>query len=116
MQELNKHIVELIEKYPFLSDPIVLFAPSKIPTKEEIILQKKNIKYPLIKKIRKNLKQIKKDFFIVEKKVREHHFKDFYLKNAYFDRLKDFYKVIRLLECFYEKEEYEKNMLLEEYF
>lgn len=116
MQELNKYIIALIEKYPFLSDPIVLFSASKIPTKEEILLQKKVIKYPLIKKARKNLKQIKKDFFLVEKEVKNHHFKDFYLRKAYFDRLRDFYKIIRLLECFYEKEEYEKSMLLEEYF
>jgi len=37
MQKLNKQIIKLVTKYPFLTDPIVLFNPSRIPSQKEIL-------------------------------------------------------------------------------
>jgi len=37
MKTIDKEIIGFIEKYPFFTDPIVLFNPEKIPTKEEIL-------------------------------------------------------------------------------
>jgi hypothetical protein len=37
MKTIDKEIIGFIEKYPFFTDPIVLFNPKKIPTKEEIL-------------------------------------------------------------------------------
>lgn len=116
MLQIDKEIINFITKYPFVTDPIVLFNPEKIPSKKEIIKWKLDLKYPEIDKNLKNINKVKEDFFELVSIIENHKFKNRYNEIEYKERIKDFYKIIRIIEIFYEKEEYEKFNLINEYF
>ncbi len=116
MNKLNDKIIKLVTKYPFLTDPIVLFNPSKIPSKKEILSWKLNLKYPQIDKVLWNIKTLKQDFFKIIDLLIATEFDNIYLKVEFSERLKDFYKIIKVIEIFYDAEEYEKYNLINEYF
>ena len=99
-----------------LTDPIFLFNPEKFPNREELISWKLDLRYPEIDKLREKLVEIKKDFYSLLKEVEKYNFGTNYIKIQYLERFKDFYKVIRIIECFYDEEEYEKYNLINEYF
>lgn len=116
MDKLDKEIIKLVTKYPFLTDPIVLFNPSKIPSKENILKWTLNLQYPEIDKSQIDLNKIKNNYYKVIDILNETIFETIYSKIEYSHRLKDFYKVIRIIEIFYDKNEYEKYNLVNEYF
>jgi len=116
MQKLNNQIIKLVTKYPFLTDPIVLFNPSEKPSKKDILSGKLKLKYPEIDKNLKKLEKIKKDFFKVNSLFIKSQFRTKYFEVEVQERLKDFYKVIKIIELFYEKEEFEKYNLINEYY
>ena len=116
MQKLNKQIIKLVTKYPFLTDPIVLFNPSRIPSQKEILSWELNLVYPEIDKNIKIIDEIKKDFFKITDLLIKVKFDSLYLEVEVSERLKDFHKIIRIIEIFYDKKEYEKYNLINEYF
>ena len=83
---------------------------------EEILEGKLNLTYPQIDKFLKNIKNIKKEFFELKEFSENYKFNNTYLQIEYFARIEDLYKVIRIIECFYEEEEYEKYNLINDYF
>lgn len=116
MKKLDHEIQWFITKYPFVTDPIVLFNPKSSPTKKDFLNWELNLDYSDIRNCKKNIDFIKKDFYKIINILQTTKFETIYLKIEYSERMKDFYKVLRIIEIFDNDEEYEKYNLINEYF
>lgn len=116
IKNINKQIFRFITKYPFVTDPIVLFNPEEIPKSDKILNLELDLNYKLIEENIKIIDSIKNELYDIVKLIHKERFNNLYLKIEYLERIKDFYKVIRIIEIFHEKEEYEKYNLINEYF
>ncbi len=116
MKDINKNIIKLIEKYPFLTDPITLF---KTDTNLENLNYKSwilNINYPEINKHKKEIKKINLKLNYILEEIKKTKFENKFLKKEYIKRIKDFKKIIKLIKIFNKKNEKQKQNLLNSYF
>ena len=58
--KIDTYLYDFVEKYPFFGDPIVLFRPDKLPSREEILSGYVHVEYPEIAKVRSQILDIQR--------------------------------------------------------
>lgn len=116
MINLNIQIIKLIEKYPFFTDPIVLFKTDNQLSYKDYLNWELEVNYPEIRKLKKNISSIKIELENIKTILEKTEFLDLNYKNEYKKRLDDFSKIIKIIEIFYNKNEKEKFNLINNYF
>ena len=122
MKLLNKEIINFIEKYPFFTDPIVLFKTDNEISKDIFINWKLEVNYPKIKDASRNIQNIELKlnniYNILEKTdiINNNNNNNIESKNQYKERLNDFLKIIKIIKIFNNENEQEKFNLINEYF
>jgi len=116
MKNIDKEIISLIEKYPFLTDPITLFKTDSNLEKIDYKSWFLDINYPEINKYKKQTKTINLKLNNILDKIKKTNFKDKFIKKEYIKRIKDFKKITKLIKIFNKKNEKQKQILLNSYF
>ena len=114
MINLDKEIINFIEKYPFFTDPIVLFKTNNQVSKDIFLNTQLEIEYPEIKKISKNINIIEAELENIKSILKKNS--DLIYKKEYNKRLNDFSKIIQIINIFYNKDEEKKFKLINEIF
>jgi len=106
-----------IRDFPFFSDPIFLFNPSRIPSREELLSNNfDDVRYPLVDEMQTRLPDIQLRYNNIRKIFQETSFEDNTIENEYLCRIQSLEKIIRLIEIFYSPDEVEKFDIITEYF
>lgn len=114
---IDAALQSFIRDFPFFSDPIFLFNPSRIPSKEELLSNNLgDVRYPLVDQMQERLPDIYIRFHNIRKVFQETSFEDSTIENEYLYRLQSLEKIIRLIEIFYSPDETEKFNIVTEYF
>jgi hypothetical protein len=116
MNILNELIIRFIEKYPFFTDPIILFKTNSKLSKNDFVSWNLKAKYPEIEKLNKNINIIKTELENIKNILEKTDFSDLGYKNEYVNRLNDFLDIVKIIEIFYDKDEKEKFKLINKYF
>lgn len=114
MIKIDIQIINLIEKYPFFTDPIVLFKTNSNINNKRFLSDKLDLNYPEINN--KKIEEIKKDLDIINDLLANIIFKDKEEKNNYSNKINDFYKILRIIKIFNNTDEKEKYNLINEIF
>jgi hypothetical protein len=114
---IDWELQNFIEDFPFFSDPIFLFNPSRIPSRTELLSRDfSDVRYPLVDQIQEILPDIELRYKAILKIFQETYFEDAVVENEYFNRIWSLGKIIRLIKIFYISDETEKFNIITEYF
>ena len=116
LREFDDILWDFISKYSFFSDPIFLFNTDDEVDVEKILSWNLDVNYPLVDKIKNNLDILNKDFYNIEKTFLTLDINDDFLKNQYYLRLENIKNTIKLIDIFYDKDEYLKFDLINKIF